>query len=336
MPDRRQDTLVVGITSRALFDLDEANHIFETKGLKAYRAYQLRRENVPLAPGAALPLVKALLAINKRAGKRLVEVVLISRNDADSGLRIFNSIRAHKLDIIRAAFVDGRDPFKYLGAFGCKVFLSANPKDVDEALRARFPAAIVYPPPKTLQADCEEVRIAFDGDAVLFSDAAERVFRQRGLQAFQRREALLANIPLAAGPLKGFLEALSQIQRHFPERRSPIRTALVTSRGAPAHERPIKTLREWDIRVDESFFLGGWNKARVLEQFRAHIFFDDQKSNVRAAAGTASTALVPNNGRVAEVRGLRGASPGARRVRAIGLPQAATSRRRRRTRPRST
>lgn len=293
MPYTLDDKLVVAISSRALFDLTEANEVFEREGLEAYRTYQLDHENEPLKPGTGYPLVRALLAINERAKERLVEVVLISKNDADSGLRIFNSIEAVGLDITRAAFTDGRDAYRYLKPFCCDLFLSADQADVTAALRARFPAALAYPAPELLDEDINEVRIAFDGDAVLFSPDSELVYQNGGLDAFQEHERALEDTPLDPGPFKGFLEALSRIQQHFAEEDSPIRTALVTARNAPAHKRPIKTLREWGVRTDESFFLGGVEKAGILEVFKPHIFFDDQAAHCDPAATRTPAALVP-------------------------------------------
>lgn len=293
MPYTLDDKLVIAISSRALFDLTEANEVYERQGLEAYRAYQLEHEDKPLKPGTGCPLVRALLAINERAEERLVEVVLISKNDADSGLRIFNSIEAAGLDITRAALTDGRDAYQYLEPFCCDLFLSSNQEDVTAALRANFPAAWAYPAPELIGEDIKEVRIAFDGDAVLFSHDSELVYQKGGLDAFQKHERELQNTPLDPGPFKGFLVALARIQKRFSEGASPIRTALVTARNAPAHKRPIKTLREWGVRTDASFFLGGVEKAGILKVFKPHIFFDDQAVHCDPAASSSPAALVP-------------------------------------------
>ncbi len=287
------DKLVVAITSRALFDLDEADAVYRSQGLAAYREFQRTRENDPLAPGTAFPLVQALLAINIRAAKRLVEVIVLSRNDADSGVRILNSARLHGVDIRRAAFTDGRDPWKYLAPFRCNLFLSAEPADVEKALGLGFPAALILPPPERIEEDIEEVRVGFDGDAVLFDDESERVFQEQGLEAFQRREEELASVPMNPGPFEPFLRALHEIQAHFEEARSPIRTALITARAAPAHLRVINTLRAWNVRVDESFFLGGLDKADMLAALRPHIYFDDQRSHLEQAFLKTASAHVP-------------------------------------------
>lgn len=292
MPYSLKDKLVIGIASRALFDLNEAHQVYVEHGLDAYRAYQLKRENEPLQQGTGLPLVEALLGINQLSEDRLVEVVLISRNDADSGLRIMNSIEAFNLDITRAAFAGGPHSHLYLEAFSCNLFLSAYEADVKAALSAGIPAALVYPPPEIPGNHTKEVRIAFDGDAVLFADESENVFQEKGLEAFKQHEVELDDKPLNPGPFKGFLEAISRIQIRFPGPDCPIRTALVTARNAPAHKRPIKTLRAWDVRIDESFFLGGMEKSGVLRAFRPHIFFDDQKSHLDAASTSTPSAQV--------------------------------------------
>lgn len=295
MPYSLDNKLVVAITSRALFDLEAAHKIFECEGLAAYRVFQLKEEEKTLGPGTGFPLVRALLNINKGVDDPLVEVVLITRNDADSGFRILNSIEAEELDITRAAFTDGRDPYRYLGAFSCDLFLSAHPEDVRAALKAGFAAALVYPPPKVVESNSDEVRIALDGDAVLFSDKSEKIFQRQGLEAFLENEQMLEDVPLDPGPFKGFVEAISRIQRQFPEDECPIRTALITARSGPAHKRVIKTLRAWKIRLDESFFLGGIEKVKILQAFRPHIFFDDQKANLAPASSSTPAAQVLTN-----------------------------------------
>jgi 5'-nucleotidase len=287
--------LVVAISSRALFDLSEANRVFEEQGLDAYRAYQISREDDPLTPGTGFPLVRALLSINERAGEDLVEVVLVSRNDADTGLRVMNSLDVHKIPIVRAGFTDGRAPYEYLSPFFCDLFLSANEEDVRHALQAGFAAGLVYQPPEGAITDDQEIRVAFDGDAVLFAPEAEQIYRDQGLAAFHRQERESADVPLEPGPFKGFVEALQRIQRKFPEDGCPIRTALVTARSAPAHKRAIKTLRSWDVRLDESFFLGGLAKDGVLSVFRPHIFFDDQCFYCDPASQRTPTARVPSS-----------------------------------------
>ena len=294
MPDSLENKLVVAVTSRALFELSTAHSIFEKRGLKEYKAFQQKNEDTPLEAGTGLPLIKALLNINEKAGEDLVEVILLSRNDADSGLRIINSIDLSNLDISRMAFTGGTPHAVYLEAFSCDLLLSANPVDVRDAIQAGFAAALVYPPPSMLELDEEQVRIAFDGDNVLFGGASEEIYQQDGIDAFQEHEVAFENTPLDPGPLKGFLEALSHIQKKFPEGHSPIRTALVTSRGAPAETRVIKTLRAWNISLDESFFLDGLGKSQILQAFKPHIFFDDQKVHLETASPTTPSAQVPS------------------------------------------
>lgn len=289
------DKLVIAITSRALFDLDEAHAVFRQHGLAAYRAHQREREGQPLLPGTGLPLVRALLNINRRVDERLVEVFLVSRNDADSGLRLLNSIEHLGLDISRDLFTGGRAAYAYLKAIQCDLFLSAEEQDVKRALAAEVAAGLVYRPPSWAeQDDGDEVRIAIDGDAVLFGSESERIYKERGLAEFQKHEAELEDEPLDPGPFKGFVEAICRIQQHFPEDKSPIRTALVTARNAPSHKRAIKTLRTWKMNLDEAYFLGGVAKAPLLEVFRPHIFFDDQDSHLGPAASTTPSALVPH------------------------------------------
>ncbi len=296
MPVTLDDKLVVGIASTALFDLSEADQIFREQKLPAYRDYMRKTENKPLDPGTGFPLAKGLLAINDLAQEYLVEVVLMSKNDADSGYRILNSIEHWQLQIKRAAFTDGRPPFEYLEAFSCNLYLTTVRDEVVNALRAGFPAALVYPPPQNVDLTSNEVRIAFDGDAVLFSDESDRVFQKNGLHAFEKHETAFQDIPLKPGPLKGFLDALSKIQERFPENgpiKCPIRTSLITARGFPAHKRPINTLRSWNIRLDESFFLGGLDKARILRVLKPHIFFDDQRGNLEPCSADIPVAEVP-------------------------------------------
>lgn len=284
MPFNLDDMLVVAITSRALFDLHVSDRVFREEGLDAYRAHQLEREDEPLDPGTAFPLVRGLLGINDRIGDQLVEVVILSRNDGDSGLRLMNSIEHHGLGITRAAFRGGEDPWAYLQPFRCDLFLSAEPEAVHEALRRRIPSALVLDPPEALDAgEVDQVRVAFDGDAVLFGDESERYFRDHDLEAFQAREAELADQAMDPGPFKSFLVALASIQARFADRDSPIRTALVTARNAPAHKRVIKTLRAWDVHVDEAVFLGGVEKAEILGAMRPHIYFDDQMTHLERA-----------------------------------------------------
>jgi 5'-nucleotidase len=285
--------LVLAISSRALFDLSESHRIYESDGVEAYRQYQIEHEEEILVQGDAFPLVEKLLSLNRQLGQPRVEVILVSRNSADTGLRVFNSIQHYGLGISRAAFVGGRSPYPYLSAFGSHLFLSTHAEDVRSALEAGFAAAtILSGGPR--RAASNELRIAFDGDAVLFSDDSERVYQRGGLEAFQAHEREAARDPLVGGPFKPFLAALNQLQREFPEEQCPIRTALVTARSAPAHERVIRTLREWNIRLDESLFLGGLDKSGFLEAFAADVFFDDQTGHCEQARDVVATGHVPH------------------------------------------
>ncbi len=297
MISKPQDKLVVAISSRALFNLDESHAVFENDGVEAYCRYQVEREELPLEPGVAFGLVKKLLVLNERdpANPR-VEVILLSRNNADTGLRIFNSIKHHSLNISRAAFTRGESTHPYISAFGAQLFLSAEPSDVRKALEAGFAAATILPSAVAPITDehPSQLRIAFDGDAVLFSDESERIYKQDGLDAFQDNEEATAKEPLPGGPFKNFLALLHQIQLDYPADTSPIRTALITARGAPAHERVIRTLRAWNIRIDEALFLGGMDKGAFLKAFGADIFFDDQHKHCESARQHVATGHVPH------------------------------------------
>jgi 5'-nucleotidase len=294
MHAKLDDKLVVAISSRALFNLDDSHRVFQEKGEGAYHQYQIDHEEEILQPGVAFPLVQKLLALNKGAAKHPhVEVVLLSRNSADTGLRVMNSIRHYKLDVTRAAFTRGESPYPYVSAYGTNLFLSADPQDVRQSLEAGFAAATIYSGSVGANPSAQ-LRIAFDGDAVLFSDEAERVYRKDGLQAFNDNESTAAREPLTGGPFKNFLAALHRIQADYPLEKSPIRTALVTARGAPAHERVIRTLRAWNIRIDEMMFLGGLEKGEFLRAFGADIFFDDQHANCESTSKHVATGHVPH------------------------------------------
>ena len=279
-----ENKLVVAISSRALFNFEEENRVFEQDKDQAYAQLQLQRLDIPAPPGVAFSLVRKLLAFNSGTVQK-VEVVLLSRNDPVSGMRVFRSCKAHGLHSIqRGVFTQGRDPFRYLKPLGAHLFLSANAADVQRALQLGFPAARVLT--ESVQAQDghpHEVRIAFDGDAVLFSDEAERVFQAEGLDAFQRHESEHATQPLPDGPFKPLLAALHRLQKDT-QSQMHIRTALVTARSAPAHERAIRTLMDWNIGVDEAMFLGGLSKGEFLREFEPDFFFDDQTGHVNNAA----------------------------------------------------
>lgn len=283
--------LIISISSRALFDLDTSNAVYENEGVEAYSKYQIDHENEILNPGVAFSLVTKLLNLNRFGD--YVEVILLSRNSADSGLRIFNSIQHYNLDISRAAFTNGCSPHDYARAFSSHLFLSANPSDVRAALAARCAAATILPS-HTHDSQNEQVRIAFDGDAVIFSDEAEKVFQEHGLDTFNHSEKAAAQKPLGAGPLHGFLAALHRLQRCLPPEKNLIRTALITARSAPTHERVIRTFRSWNIRIDEALFLGGLEKGKFLQAFGADIFFDDQPTHCLSASNHVATGHVPH------------------------------------------
>jgi 5'-nucleotidase len=286
-----QDKLVVAISSRALFDFEAENRLFEAGDDRAYTALQLERLDVPAEAGCALPLVRKLLAFN-RGGRHRVEVVILSRNDPASGMRVFRSAAHHALPIERGVFTRGRAPYGYLHALGAHLFLSANEDDVRGALAAGFPAARVYPDSaRAAGSHPDELRIAFDGDAVLFSDEAEQVYQGEGLDAFQRHERSKADTPLMPGPFEPLLRALHAL-RLRAEDGVRIRTALVTARSAPAHERAVRTLMAWEVEVDEAMFLGGLDKGPFLRAFEPDFFFDDQTRHCESAAGVGPTGHV--------------------------------------------
>lgn len=287
--------IVIGISSRALFDLSFENGIFEREGIEAYCAYQNLHEHDILKPGPGFGLVRSLLELNRRQdGRFKAEVIIMSRNSPETSLRVFHSIEHYGLDITRAVLTSGARLAPYLAAFHTDLFLSAHEDDVQSAVDCGIAAGIIQIVPFSgAERGTGQIRIAFDGDAVLFSDESERIFRQNGLTAFEENERNKADTPLAAGPFARFLIKLSEMQREYDQESSPIRTALVTSRSAPAHERVIRTLRFWDVRIDEAFFLGGISKRDVLKAFGAHIFFDDQMMHTQSAAQAVPSARVP-------------------------------------------
>ena len=283
MPASLEGQLVVAISSRALFDFEEENLVFEQGDDRAYMQLQLDRLEEPAKPGVAFSLVRKLLAFNDANAQR-VEVVILSRNDPVSGMRVFRSAQHYGLPIQRGSFTRGQPPWRYLKPLNANLFLSTHLSDVRAALGAGVPAAQVYPHSALAsEAHPHEVRIAFDGDAVLFSDEAERVFQAEGLTAFQAHERDKAEQPLLAGPFKPLLAALHRLQQEgTPAMR--VRTALVTARSAPAHERAIRTLMDWNIEVDEAMFLGGLAKGEFLREFEPDFFFDDQTGHIESAA----------------------------------------------------
>jgi 5'-nucleotidase len=294
MPVGLGGKLVIAISSRALFDLSKSHEVFQADGLDAYSRYQIEHEEEVLAPGDAFPMVKKLLHINELlGGEPRVEVILLSRNSADTGLRVFNSIHHYGLRITRAAFCGGESPYRYIAPFNCHLFLSTDAGDVRLALESGIAAATLLTSNKPLS-DSTQLRFAFDGDAVVFSDEAEQVYKSQGLAEFSKHEQEAARRPLTGGPFKSFLSALQQLQKEFSREQCPIRTALVTARSAPAHERVIRTLRAWNIRLDESLFLGGLDKGTFLKAYGADVFFDDQQSHCESAKDHVATGHVPH------------------------------------------
>lgn len=287
------DPLVIAISSRALFNLEDSHRVFEEEGLDAYQRYQISKEDQPLEPGDAFLLVQKLLGLNELLEESPVQVILLSRNSADTGLRIFNSIQHYQLDISRAAFSSGDSPYRYIAAFNSHLFLSTDGADVRHALELGVAAATILPSEKNRKPH-EKLKIAFDGDAVLFSDDSEKIFKNKGLEAFTENEREAANEPLSGGPFKPVLAALQQIQMAFPAGEAPLRTCLVTARAAPSHERVVRTLRAWNIRIDESLFLGGLAKGEFLRAFDADVFFDDQEEHCESARNHVATGHVPH------------------------------------------
>ncbi len=292
--DAFPNKLVIAISSRALFNLDASHQVYMDEGLEAYARYQIEREDEILEPGDAFPMVQKFLRLNQQLPEdSQVEVILLSRNSGDTGLRVFNSIEHYELDITRAVFCSGESPYRYASAFGCQLFLSTEAQDVLNALDHGIAAATLIAA-KNKSGKVDQLRFAFDGDAVLFSDEAERIYKQEGLNAFTESERASAKTPLSGGPFKPFLAALQRLQSNFDESTCPIRTALVTARSAPAHERVIRTLRAWNIRIDESLFLGGLPKGTFLKAYGADVFFDDQRTHCDSAREHVATGHVPH------------------------------------------
>jgi len=302
--------LVVGITSRALFNLEYENEMFRTKGLAEYSKYQIKNQNKILKPGTGFPLVRAILNLNdKTPDGRKTEVIIMSRNNAETGLRICRSIEHYKLDIKRSAWTSGVCVTSYLQPFRVHLFLSADEQDVQTAIKAGVAAAKIYPyafDQNRLKEPIGQIRIAFDADAVLFSNEAENIYNTKGLKAFLRHEIMNAKKPLPEGPFAKLLKTLSSLQSKYSANDAPLRTALITSRNMPAHERVIRTLIAWNVRIDESFFMGGVDKHEILKAFKPHIFFDDQDVYCAKASKVVPTAIVTkvNNGKRSKGRKL--------------------------------
>ena len=288
--------LVIGVSSRALFDLEEENTIFNEKGLLEFRKYQYEHENELLKPGTAFYLVKSLLELNKQASKQIVEVVVMSRNSPETGVRVMNSIKAHGLDINRLAFTGGESLYGYIAGYDVDLFLSMDPEDVQKVIDSgSSAAALIYAPPSEFNSETSRVKIAFDADAVLFSDDSEFRYKTEGLDAFQKHEKENEKNAMKEGPFAKLLIKLSKIQEHLPMavEISPLRLAIITARSAPSHLRVINTLREWGVYIDEVHFLGGLSKDKILATFGAHIFFDDQEAHLGPASKVVPSGKVP-------------------------------------------
>ncbi len=290
------EILVIGVSSRALFNLEEGNEIFEHEGIEAYRKYQQENEDKQLDPGTAFYLVKNILELNKQANKQIVEVVVMSRNSPETGVRMLNSIKEHNLDITRIALSGGEPLSPYIEAFDIDLFLSKDDKDVQDIIDSKTcAAATIYAPPLKFDSHDSRVKIAFDADAVIFSDESEYRNKVEGLESFHQYESSHENDPLNEGPFAKLLIKLSKIREYLPSKieYSPLRLAIVTARNAPSHMRVIKTLRKWNVYVDEAYFLGGLPKDRVLKAFGAHIFFDDQETHLESTSKYVPSGKVP-------------------------------------------
>ncbi len=295
MPYPIEDKLVIAVSSSALFDLTESDSIFKKYGEGAYRTYQEDKLNVPFERGVAFPFIKRLLTLNESfAEEQPVEVVLMSKNSPETGERAFRSIEHYHLNISRACFTSGSPNFRYLPAFNASLFLSANLEDVKDALQKGYAAGRVM---NTQYIDDDEndkeLRIAFDFDGVLASDESERIFQASGgdLNQYLNHEKENANVPLELGPIGGLLQKISLFQQlekkkkqSEPNYRRILKTAIVTARNAPAHERVVSSLKDWGVEVDEAFFLGGIDKSRILNVMKPHIFFDDQMHHLKHIA----------------------------------------------------
>lgn len=297
------EKLVIGLASSALFDLEKSDDIFRQEGELAYRKYQIEKENSPLEPGVAFSFIQRLLSLNDIFPKEkpFVEVILLSRNDPDTGLRVMNSIEHHQLDIKRAVFLQGRSPYKYINTLNISLFLSANATDVKQAITAEYPAGLVAKGKNFNIPNDNELRVAFDFDGVLADDSSEMVFKQSGLPAFLAHESQMADQPANAGPLQKLLTQLSILQKHEmaysdenPKYESRLRISIVTARNAPAHKRVITSLRSWGIdTINEAFFLGGIEKRKILDILQPHIFFDDQATHIEKAADSIASVHIP-------------------------------------------
>lgn len=298
-----EDKLVIGIASSALFDLSESDRIFREQGEEAYREYQQEHLDDTLEPGVAFPFIKRLLSLNDLSTKDpLVEVIVLSHNSPDTGLRVLQSTKTHKLGITRAVFTQGKAPFEYMTAFNMSLFLSANKQDVVQAARAGFPAGQVIgeTPCEEADKDSNTVNVAFDFDNVLAGSSADDCYEEQGPETYRAIESALAKTPLETGPLAPLLRRLNEIQDKEDQKKISdpayerrLRVSIVTARNAPAHERVITSLRGWELHANDLFFLGGIPKAKVLQVLKPHIFFDDKIDNLEESADTVPCVYIP-------------------------------------------
>ena len=302
MPYDLENRLVVGLASSALFDLTESDQVFREKGELAYRVYQRENQNNPLQAGVAFPFIKRLLSINEiNPADPPIEVVLLSRNDPDTGMRVMNSIQHHRLGMTRAVFLQGRVPHRYIPALSISLFLSANEEDVRQAMLAGYPAGQVLESRHIDAEEDQELRVAFDFDGVVADDESETIYQEtHDVAKFHEYEQSRVNVPHTPGPLKDFLKKLSTVQKleekkasEDPLYKPKLRISIVTARNAPSHERVINTMREWGITVNEAFFLGGIEKKKVLEVLNPHIFFDDQKTHLMPTSSVLPSVHIP-------------------------------------------
>ncbi|HDR9582063.1 TPA: 5'-nucleotidase [Burkholderia stabilis] len=302
MPYDLTSRLVIGLASSALFDLTESDEVFRNEGEDAYRAYQRKKQHIPLEPGVSFEFIRRLLSLNElNKDNPLVEVILLSRNDPDTGMRVMDSIKKYQLDISRALFLQGGAPQRYIAPLNISLFLSANQVDVQQAILAGHPAGQVLAGVAPGDNDSGELRIAFDFDGVIADDAAEAVYQAHNqLDDFHQHEQELIDVPHNPGPLAEFLKRLSVIQEieqkrlsNDPQYKQKLRISIVTARNAPSHERVVNTMRTWGISINEAFFLGGIEKKLVLEVLQPHIFFDDQRLHLDAAAGMLPCVHIP-------------------------------------------
>ncbi len=289
-----EKVLVIGISSRALFNLEHENSIYQQQDIEAYRRFQLEQENQVLEKGTAFHLVDALLSLNKLSKERLVEVVVMSKNSPDTGLRVLKSIQHYGLDITRSAFTGGEPLAPFLTAYSVDLLLTRHSDDAQVAIDTEnCAAALIYDPPESFQPDRDQIRIAFDADAVLFSDESEYIYKTEGLERFQQNESDNEDVLLPDGPFAKLVRLLARLNEKLGVDRSPLRLSIVTARNGPAHLRVIKTLRQWGVYVDQAFFLGGMSKEQVLSVLRPHIFFDDQPIHLINASKQIPSSQVP-------------------------------------------